>query len=105
MNGDSIQPAITGDDFWKNPQNWIYIGVAVIVVIGVVAVLVSYSRPKTEAEIKAEVLNALRQSEPPSISAEDRAKVLESLRSSRPPAISESDKAKVLDALRGGTSQ
>ena len=95
-----IEPVLSDSDFWKNPQNWIYIGVAVIVVIGAAVILLNYSRSKTEAEIKAEVLESLRQSEPPQISAEDRERVLQSLRASKPPTVSAEDKAKVLESLR-----
>ncbi|MBI1957300.1 MAG: hypothetical protein HYS44_02485 [Candidatus Niyogibacteria bacterium] len=102
MNGE--QGLIYHQDFWKNPQNWIYIGVAAIAVIGFVAILLNYNRPKTEAEIRADVLNALRQSEAAPIAPEDRAKVLQSLRASQVPVVSDAEKARVLEALRGGTS-
>ena len=104
MNENLSTPWQTSE-FWKNPQNWIYIGVAGIVVIGLVVILSSYGGSKTEAEIKADVLKTLMQSEPAPVSAEERAAVLKSLQSGASPKVSADDKAKVLEALRSGETQ
>lgn len=89
------------NEFWKNPQHWIYAGVAVLIGVGAIIIFSSYNRPKTEAEIKADVLKSLATSEQPPVSAKERDSVLRSLRTTQPPVVSEEDKTKVLEALRG----
>ena len=74
---DTFEPAgkWTRAETWKNPQVWMYVAIAIIVVIGLIIVLTTNKRPKTEAEIKAEILESLRApSDAPEITAEEASK-------------------------------